>query len=123
MSENFALFAEHVNEIVEKHPNEWKFIDEKIKHKGIFMVSKWRDAIVRTTRVLFNADYPEKPPIVKVTPRPKDPCFDSEGFLHWAEHSRNLVWSRYKHHLNPLIYLIDELYDKYGVDLFFDLKI
>lgn len=117
------LFTEHVKDIVQRHSKEWKLIDESLPQKGMYMQSKWRDGVFRTTRVLLNAEYPEKPPIVKATPRPKDPCFDSKGFLHWAEHSRKLVWNRYKHHLNPLIYLIDELFDKYGADLFFDLKI
>ena len=123
MKTNVELFTDHLKEIIKRHPEVWKFLDEESPHKGIYMSSKWRDGVLRTTIILYNSEYPERPPIVKATPRPKDVCFDSEGFLHWAEKSRTLVWNRYKNHLNPLIYLVDELYDKYGADLLFDLSI
>jgi len=117
------IFVEHLEDIVSKQNSDWKFIDEKEKYKGIYISTKWRDGIQRVTRLIYNGNYPESPPILKSTPRPKDKCFDSEGFLHWAERSQKRVWDRYKHHMNPLIYLIDELYDKYGLDILFDLKI
>lgn len=121
LKEGKNLFLEHLEEIISKQL-EWKFINEKDKYKGIYISTKWRDGIQRVTRIIFNGNYPESPPILKVTPRPKDKCFDSEGFLHWAENRQKRVWDRYKHHLNPLIYLIDELYDKYGLDILFDLN-
>ncbi|MFX1452818.1 MAG: hypothetical protein ACFFCM_18420, partial [Promethearchaeota archaeon] len=120
------LFKTHLKEIVGMNGSEWKYIDNKRPEKGIYVSSKWRDGVVRVSKILFNAEYPDMPPTIQVTPRPKDPCFDSEGFLHFAqrrEKRTHLVWDRYKSHVNPLIYLIDELYDKYGIDLFFDLKV
>lgn len=124
-SKQLKVFKEHINEIVNLDHSEWKFIDESMPEKGIYATSKWRDGVVRVSKILFNADYPDLPPTVQVTPRPKNACFDSEGYLHFAQKTgktTHLVWDHYRSHLNPLIYLIDELYDKYGLDLFFDLK-
>ena len=124
-SAGVELFRNHLEYIVGLNASDWKYIDEKNPGKGIYVNSKWRDGVNRVTKILFNAEYPDVPPTIQVTPRPKDPCFDSSGFLHFAQkraRTTKLVWDRYKHHLNPLIYLIDELYDKYGIDLYFDLK-
>ncbi|MHA1377080.1 MAG: hypothetical protein ACTSRG_01745 [Candidatus Helarchaeota archaeon] len=120
------MFKKHLAEIINWNSSEWKYLDKKKPEKGIYINSKWRDGVTRVTKILFNADYPDLPPTIQVTPRPKDPCFDSEGFLHFAqkrEKRTRLVWDRYKNHLNPLVYLMDELYDKYGIDLYFDLKV
>ncbi|MHA1301888.1 MAG: hypothetical protein ACTSO9_20925 [Candidatus Helarchaeota archaeon] len=124
-NKSIEMFKQHLKDIINMNASEWKYLDKKKPEKGIYINSKWRDGITRVTKILFNADYPDLPPTIQVTPRPKDPCFDSEGFLHFAqkrEKTTHLVWDRYKNHLNPLIYLMDELYDKYGIDLYFDLK-
>jgi hypothetical protein len=120
------LFKKHLSGIVNLNGSEWKYLDEKKPEKGIYINSKWRDGVTRVSKILYNAEYPKVPPTIQVTPRPKDPCFDNSGFLHFAqkrEKTTHLVWDRYRNHLNPLIYLIDELYDKYGIDLYFDLKV
>jgi len=121
LKDSKELFTEHLEKFVFEE-SKWKYIDENEKSKGIYITTKWRDGIQRVTRIIFNGTYPDSPPILKVTPRPKDKCFDSEGFLHWAENRQKRVWDKYKNHMNPLIYLVDELYDKYGIDVYFDLK-
>ncbi len=125
-SSSAELFKKHLSGIVNLNGSEWKYLDEKKPEKGIYTNSKWRDGVTRVSKILFNAEYPNVPPTIQVTPRPKDLCFDNSGFLHFAqkrEKTTRLVWDKYKNHLNPLIYLIDELYDKYGIDLYFDLKV
>ncbi|MHA1271015.1 MAG: hypothetical protein ACTSPY_14575 [Candidatus Helarchaeota archaeon] len=120
---NIELFTKHINDLVKSNNNnEWKLIDGNNSSKGIYSSSKWRDGINRITQILYSFGYPTNPPTIKVSPPPKDPCFDSEGVLHFALFGNNLVWKKYHSHQNPLIYLIDELYDKYGLDLFFDLE-
>ena len=116
------IFSEHINDLLElDNQKEWELIDENNPNKGIFSVSKWRDGVKRVTQILYSLGYPKNPPTIRVNPPPKDPCFDNEGILHFALLGSNLVWKKYFSHQNPLIYLIDELYDKYGLDLFFDL--
>ncbi|MHA1230974.1 MAG: hypothetical protein ACTSRP_21980 [Candidatus Helarchaeota archaeon] len=120
---NLDLFTEHINELIKlKQYSEWKLINESDSSKGIYSTSKWRDGVKRVTQILYSFGYPKTPPTIKVNPPPKDPCFDNEGILHFALLGKNLVWKKYHSHQNPLIYLIDELYDKYGLDLFFDLE-
>ncbi|MBD3230022.1 MAG: hypothetical protein GF329_17700 [Candidatus Lokiarchaeota archaeon] len=120
---DLELFIEHVNDLLNfNHNNEWKLIDENDSSQGVFSSSKWRDGVKRVTQIKHSLGYPKNPPIIKVTPPPKDPCFDNEGFLHFALSGNIPVWKKYHSHKNPLIYLIDELYDKYGLDLFFDLE-
>ncbi|MHA1309638.1 MAG: hypothetical protein ACTSWR_05540 [Candidatus Helarchaeota archaeon] len=120
---NIEVFTQHINELINMNQHkEWKLIDENNLSKGIYSTSKWRDGINRVTQILYAFGYPENPPTIKVSPPPKDPCFDNEGILHFALFGNKLVWKKYHSHQNPLVYLIDELYDKYGLDLFFDLK-
>ncbi|MFX1295610.1 MAG: hypothetical protein ACFFD2_12265 [Promethearchaeota archaeon] len=116
------LFKSHVADVIDRESyKEWKLIDKNDMAKGIYSTTTWRDGKTRVTEITYNTGYPLIPPIIKVIPKPNNPCFDSEGFLHFAELKSKLVWNRYKDHFNPLIYLIDELYSKYGLDLFFDL--
>ncbi|MHA1131731.1 MAG: hypothetical protein ACTSQI_05270 [Candidatus Helarchaeota archaeon] len=116
------LFKKHVADVIVRESyKEWTPINETDLTKGMYSTTTWRDGKIRVTEITFNAGYPEVPPIIKVIPKPNNPCFDNEGYLHYAESKSRLVWYRYKDHLNPLIYLIDELYNKYGLDLFFDL--
>ncbi len=122
LEENKELFRKHVADVIVRESyKEWKPINEDDLSKGMYSTTTWRDGKTRVTEITYNAGYPELPPIIKVIPKPNNPCFDNEGFLHFAESKSRLVWHRYKDHLNPLIYLIDELYSKYGLDLFFDL--
>ena len=129
-------FTRHILEIIKKDAK-WMLIDKKNPSRGIYFNSTWRDGIQRLTQILPNAGYPLTPPIVRSIPRPKNPCFDNQGFLHWVyvpsekadkvKKSRKdkdkPAWDRYKYHINPLIYLIDELYVKYGADVFYDLEV
>ncbi len=120
--EGKELFKKHIADIIVRQSyKEWKLLNENDLTKGLYSTTTWRDGKTRVTELTYNAGYPETPPIIKVIPKPNNPCFDSEGYLHFAELRTKLVWNRYKDHLNPLIYLIDELYSKYGLDLFFDL--
>jgi hypothetical protein len=120
---NLDLFEEHIKDLLNmNHNNEWKLLDEKDESQGIYSKSKWRDGVDRVTQILYAFGYPKNPPTIRVIPPPKDPCFDNEGILHFALLGNNLVWKKYHSHQNPLVYLIDELYDKYGLDLFFDLE-
>ena len=122
LEENKELFTKHVADVIVRESyKEWKPISEDDLSKGMYSTTTWRDGKTRVTQITYNTGYPELPPIIKVIPKPNNPCFDNEGFLHFAESKSRLVWHRYKDHLNPLIYLIDELYSKYGLDLFFDL--
>jgi len=120
--EGRELFQKHIADImVQEIYKDWRLIDEKDLTKGIYLTTTWRDGKTRITEITYNSGYPELPPIIRVIPKPNNPCFDNEGYLHFAEFKFRLVWNRYKDHLNPLIYLIDELYTKYGLDVFFDL--
>ena len=120
--EGRELFKNHIaNVLVRESYNDWNPIDKNDLTKGIYSTTTWRDGKTRVTEITFNSGYPQFPPMIKVIPKPNNPCFDKEGYLHFAEFKSKLVWNRYRDHLNPLIYLIDELCGKYGLDMFFDL--
>jgi ubiquitin-protein ligase len=122
VEDNLELFKKHIADIVvQEQYKDWKLIDENDLSKGIYSTTTWRDGKTRVTEITFNIGYPEFPPTIKVIPKPNNPCFDNEGYLHFAEFKSRLVWNRYKDHVNPMVYLIDELYSKYGLDMFFDL--
>jgi hypothetical protein len=63
--------------------------------------------------MLFHEGYPELPPIVVSTPPIRDVCFDNRGVLNFASKKGIFVWAKYKRYSNPLVYLADELANKY----------
>ncbi|NVM55198.1 MAG: hypothetical protein HWN66_15945 [Candidatus Helarchaeota archaeon] len=73
-----------------------------------------RSGRVLVIKILFNEGYPEKPPIVMTTPPIRDVCFDNQGILNFASRKGLFVWAKYKRYSNPLVYLADELANKYN---------
>ncbi len=64
-------------------------------------------------KITYNKTYPEYPPSVISTPPIRDVCWNSRGELQFAYEGRQFVWSKYKEYSNPLIYLVDEITEKY----------
>ncbi|MHA1785443.1 MAG: hypothetical protein ACTSVE_09600, partial [Candidatus Helarchaeota archaeon] len=63
--------------------------------------------------ITYNKGYPNTPPKVNSSPPIRDVCWDSNGNLHFAMEASGLVWQKYQNYSNPLIYLIDEITEKY----------
>ncbi|MFX1295720.1 MAG: hypothetical protein ACFFD2_12825 [Promethearchaeota archaeon] len=72
-----------------------------------------RTGRILVLKILFNEGYPERPPIVISIPPIHDTCFDNKGILNFALKKGIYVWQKYKKYSNPLIYLADELANKY----------
>jgi ubiquitin-protein ligase len=72
-----------------------------------------RNGRVIVLKILFNEGYPEKPPLVTSSPPIRDVCFDNKGVLSFATKKGLFVWKKYKRYSNPLVYLADELANKY----------
>jgi len=64
-------------------------------------------------KILYNENYPQKPPIVHSTPPIRDVCWDSNGYLHFAIKKDHFSWNLFRKYSNPLVYLIDEIVQKY----------
>lgn len=63
--------------------------------------------------ITYNNGYPGNPPKVNSSPPIRDICWDSKGNLHFALEKNQFVWLKYKDYSNPLIYLVDEITEKY----------
>lgn len=68
---------------------------------------------VLVIKILYNEGYPDKPPVVMSSPPIRDICFDNQGILNFALKHGLFVWQKYKKYSNPLVYLADELANKY----------
>jgi len=97
------------------YSNTWSLIDKKNYSKGIFSYLVNSKNQIFVVEILYNENYPNRPPIVHSSPSIRDPCWDSRGYLHFAVAGRDFAWSIFKKSSNPLIYLIDELAIKYKI--------
>ncbi|MHA1299133.1 MAG: hypothetical protein ACTSO9_06860 [Candidatus Helarchaeota archaeon] len=110
------VFATHVYDLTIRpgyYQRTWKLINKKMPVKGAFGHFMSRDLRVIVIKILYNSNYPENPPKIISTPPIRDVCWDNKGVLHWAKWGDQFVWSKYKDHSNPLIYLADEITEKY----------
>ena len=64
-------------------------------------------------KITYNKTYPNYPPQVISSPAIRDVCWNSRGELQFAYDENQVVWSKYKEYSNPLVYLVDEITEKY----------
>ncbi len=111
------VFAEHAYDLCNRpgyYKSTWQLFSKTEPIKGVyghFMDPKGRVIVIK---MLFNEGYPENPPIVMTTPPIRDVCFDNQGILNFASRKGLFVWKKYKRYSNPLVYLADELANKYN---------
>ena len=117
------LFAEHIYDLCNRpgyYSTSWKPIDSKKLFKGAighFMDVQGRIIVIR---ILHGPGYPLNPPKVVSSPPIRDLCWDSKGELHFAmtespikKKDPKFVWRQYIEFSNPLIYIVDEITEKY----------
>lgn len=110
------IFAEHIYDLTVRpgyYRSSWKLINKSIPLLGAYGHFMSQDSRVIVVKILYNAEYPNNPPKVISTPPIRDACWDNKGILHWAKWGDAFVWSKYQNYSNPLIYLVDEITEKY----------
>ena len=110
------VFGEHCYDLIAMpgyYSKSFKLVDKKLVYKGIyghFMDDHGRIIVLTIT---YNQGYPINPPKVNSSPPIRDVCWDSKGNLHFAMDRSHFVWLKYKDYSNPLVYLVDEITEKY----------
>ncbi|MHA1270165.1 MAG: hypothetical protein ACTSPY_10300 [Candidatus Helarchaeota archaeon] len=112
------IFAEHVYGLITHkgyYSSTWKLIDKNNYSKGIYGKLIDKKNRIYIIKILYNNQYPIKPPIIHSTPPIRDLCWDSKGYLHFAIKKDIFSWDLFKNYSNPLIYIVDELVTKYKI--------